>query len=1807
MVRESDAFYKPSDPKSGNVIHYGYDGDGNLSSIVDPVGRQTKLKYYLEPTPHAGLLREIEDWHDAKRLINFEYDVNRNLIKVKLPDVVNTSGSRPEKNYEYYSSSVSTYSDKVELRPNLEKLFDPNGIKRVTFEYSPAPLDRDKVVKQTWGTGESATVAYDPTNPVTTVTDVLGQPRKYTFTRNTTDIVTGRGHVEELVEIGVPVWSGASFGQLPGSVTAGEPSAPGRDRVWTFSYEKGMQTGINLQGVSKTTIGYNPAPNDAGSLISNTTTAPATPTAPSAASPWMPADTAITRTFEYQADAPSFLQAITAGSKRIESPEAHRKNVESVVAANDSIKSDSKYEKFGLPKEVSSTGGTDITGKGSHTKIDYFLETAPKHARFLPQFIREGEAPELVTEFQYPSDARTIEIDPRGVITTTDLDTWLRPTRVEVKKPGSLAIITRYEYDATGRLEKVIRNQDGGDVTTTYTYDQVGRTLTTTTDKIATVGSITATNTYNLSSRKTTTVVTGGATTTIEVDKLGRVIWSHTDTGSSPIDMRYAYDLAGNRVYETDLFIASASAYDSNGRLMATRGADGTLTTTNRDEMGRPTDIKAFNPSGLQVVAQGSYSFSPGGRLQSANAKVEASITRSTTTVWDGGGRTTGTATGDRAMRSAYDLGGRPLSHAAGAGSAISLSEIFAKSEISAHEGSLPKAVEISEKGSSEITTILARETTGSVTQINTGSLEWKQEYDELGNLTKANTPGRPMTEWNVDARGAVKAEKLPGGGQNVFTYHASGAQTAFVDATSETTGTETDFIGRPTRRRYQDGTVEIIEWEGRRLKSITDRQGRTQTYSYNSKGQLEEIRSGLAVLDRFAYDDAGRMVSWRTPDSEMTFGPEFDMEGRPKRTKQRRFRNGTGIGTAPPEVLDEFEQQHVYNEHGERIFGSMPVYPGLAIGTGWTTGIAEQYDAMGNVISIARADAPGAGGAAIMSASYRNADRPDARIVTTAGGSSIVRTYSYSPETSQLVSLSVTNAAGVIAGSEVTYDGMQIASAKLLGLASGARYQHWSYDARSRVAASLYGVANSGANPLAGVPGRAKEELSGADFRFAQERISTLDAATRAKLEEKSIDITKIEPPSSSFSEETGHKISKVTRGPEVRPITYSGAERIEDGRFRYDFDVKGRLVRATEIATAAPTRRIEYTYNGAGRVVGRRAEYLSPAGSLSWQLEDRPQILAADGLPADTTFVWDPITDRLVSVFKAGATPADPHGGLLKQIIHGDADYDDPLETATLDPATGAVTHLYPIYDEAGAGSLQAIVNTNGEVVARNLTRDPYGSDDVALAGAAIDGVQFEVKKAGDAVQAITVTMHATEELEDATVASGGRLAAVDTDGRLVRTSAVIPVRVADDPFALQWTLTAAEWTALTDSAPVVVEGAERVATKLSVAATDTLRASHWSSGIPLLPPPAWVEAVKSVFHSDTLPVEVREPLSILTTFINGVPADATQTSQVYEIDSLALLGNPAGSVGLSEDIVSARMHAHPFTEPMTGLNYVRYRWYDPATGTFLSPDPLGYNDSSNLYSFAGGDPVNGRDPRGERAKTRAEEERIASLWERVERLDEDWETEGQATILVWNYTKPLTIARRGSDVPYRWMEVPYLVDSQYGYENARRMMVADITDYEQQIAEADENEAVEFDPLSRRKLERARLQMGVAQIGSAIADALGARSGGRGGRGSVQARRKGTTARPRFPRLKDHAKRHSNVSASKYRAAAEQHMKTGRKFKVRHEGRNKIVYVTRTGPDSFTFTSTSVSGKTIFTHMENVDTAYLRNKGITLPHGF
>ncbi|HJQ41170.1 MAG TPA: RHS repeat-associated core domain-containing protein [Thermoanaerobaculia bacterium] len=1440
VVAASDEFRQLRDRDSGNTIRYFYDGDGRLARVVDPVGRESTLTW----DRNTGLLKEISDWHAAPRRVTYAYDGQRRLTSVQLPEVAGSP--RATIGYAYAK--------------NLESITDPGATThRVKFDYDAS----DRVTKQTWGTGESATFIYGAT---VDVTDVLGQLRRYTLT-------TDRAHVSEVHEMNVPVWNGAAFGQLPGALSPGTASMSAVERVRRFAFDNGVLTSSKLDGVRETSITYQSPAGAPGLVVSSIS------------------GDGITRGFRYQTgdNGSTFLEAIEAGGKRIESPAPHRNNL-APVANNSGIAGTESFETHGLPLSASSSGGTDSGSAGAKSRIEYWPVTAPPHARAMPHFVRDGDgADALTTTIEYPSDTQTKQTDPRGVVTTTEVDEWNRPVHMRVEKPGDpLVLEQRFFYDAAGRLARRVEKKGSDEVTTTLSYDVLGRATSSSSNQIATVGTVTTTTQYDLANRRIITTHPGGATTATDLDPLGRARRSVTATGSSPIETQSAFDLAGNRVYSTDLFTATAAAFDAHGRAIATKAPDGTVTRSEYDEWDRPKSVKSLATDGA-TVAESSYDFTDAGRLRSLSTRVDAGLERQTSFAWDGAGRTTRFATNGRASKSVFDVAGRMQSSAAGAGDLNALSEIFSQTNVTAHDGAAPSVTASSERGQPAPTLAsMDRNAAGDVVRNNVGSLEWNTRFDELGNVTEASVPGRPSTKFDVDARGAVEKETLADGAANQFAYHGSGAQTNYTDPTSEATGTQTDLLGRPLSRSYPDGTSETIQWEGARVRSIRDRQNREQEFIYNAKGQLEEVRSGGSKLETLGYDNAGRLVRWTNADAELTWS-DFDLDGNPKKTTQKRFRDASGFSTSQ-QVLNEFVQEHRWNEHGERTAFTI---------SGTQTWIEQAYDAMGNLTSISRAGTP------LMTATYRGAGRPQTRTVFTSGAP-IVRTYAYDDATSLLKSMTVTTGANVVAGANVAYDGLQKSAILPLGVASPVT--NFTYDARSRLV-----TAN-----------RSTQVLTPSDFRTEEQRAPQLDDATRAALQARGIDTTTIDPPSSKFTEQTGHKIKQAARGPVVRPFGYNGAERADDGRFTYEFDVKGRLIRATE--KSGPGR-YDYQYSATGRLIGR----------------------------GDTTFVWDPISDRLIAVVAADGT-------VQKQIIHGDAAYDDPLEVTT---PSG---RLFPIFDEAGAGTMQAVLNDRAEVVARNVPNDPYGAEDVAFTGAAIDRVAIKATKNQDGtLNSVEVTIHATEALALVTVASGARLTTIDNKSAVVRSTTVTPTLA--DPFTLHWTLTPPEWQALVDPAPVGTPPATRTPIALSIAATATLRAAAWSSTTPILPPPDWVLATRPIHTSSTLPVEIRESLTSLTTFLGTVPAGFDKTSTLYSVDSLPLLGTPASDT-LFEDVVSARFQALPFQDPGTGLVYARGRWYDPGTGAFLTPDPLGYRDSSNLYSFCGGDPINCRDPRGESA---------------------------------------------------------------------------------------------------------------------------------------------------------------------------------------------------------------------------------------------
>jgi RHS repeat-associated protein len=102
----------------------------------------------------------------------------------------------------------------------------------------------------------------------------------------------------------------------------------------------------------------------------------------------------------------------------------------------------------------------------------------------------------------------------------------------------------------------------------------------------------------------------------------------------------------------------------------------------------------------------------------------------------------------------------------------------------------------------------------------------------------------------------------------------------------------------------------------------------------------------------------------------------------------------------------------------------------------------------------------------------------------------------------------------------------------------------------------------------------------------------------------------------------------------------------------------------------------------------------------------------------------------------------------------------------------------------------------------------------------------------------------------------------------------------------------------------------------------------------------------------------------------------ATATAFFEQDALSSVTSLTNTAGAITgrTSYDtygqITSQTGQVSPYTytgrehEPTTDLYHYRARWYDPATGTFTSEDPV---KTANLYPYAAGSPTTTSDPTG------------------------------------------------------------------------------------------------------------------------------------------------------------------------------------------------------------------------------------------------
>lgn len=1598
----------------GRTTKLTYDKD--RLSQVDTEWRHQSLKYHYD---------------DFGRLIKVELpEVKAGAGVPAIYD--HSATNRPVIQYGYLQSLTQpqpneplqsqTYTDFAEFLGNLLTITDPEqvasgGQPRVTFGYDlTTGTARDHNLSQLWATGETAYFEPDPHGYV----DVLGQKRSYTLTDPAQ--YDGRRHISSKRVLDVPLIDAAAAG-LPDVISPLLTTTNHSQLETQYSFNNDglitlTQYPNNLAEHTENWVAPNGAPGFV--LASKKAVAPSGDFIEtsfgfdSAAN----ATANLSQIGRRDTNTPSYVY------RDSQTPSRGRPTIES----NDTgVQSRAVFNKNGQIEHAENGNGPGDTS--IKTVIDYYPPSTNNPIESgRPWHISRGNGEiHSTTTYSMSSDGVETEIttdDIRLIVTTIIKDVDGRVVSRRVQAPltssalGASPSVTEetFGYNADGKLAYQTRLQNGLPIITTLKYDALDRQVSSETTGVKLLGNPTISGSeidatlktktkYDLASRQITEFApfrvdeTAAPRTITTLDGLGRATLTQSTSASGNLFVKKAtyYDLSGKKAYETDLTrSATLTQNDPFGRPIAAIRCDGTRTQVAWDAWDEPVETIGFQKKTGSTLVQDSHSrsiFTADGRLRLSTQQIDAAgRSRGTGMSWQQGDAITtqrvgeiafsdgaiGGSTTVRVRQTVRDSAGRVTEQlsgeAAGPEALLDPSNTFAATRVTSYVSDLAKKIESREPraGRKSETTVdydgLGRPI---VTIEGAGAYTSSAIYDEAGNALVTQSAGMQQVQMQYDSRGLLLDQRF-GSGKNIHRiYDELGTLRQYIDETTiQTTYTDVDELGRVTKTRYPDGTTEETVYENGTgvVQARRDRAGRWVWFKYddlNDGRLIEEHHGGNGSTPaltsnpfiRYTYDDASRITRIASADAAIEYA-DFDLLGRPQTTRTIRYKKtgcipaiaGCGAGLVDPtQIAEIYTQGHVWSVFdGERSRWRLPVagssLPATEVDTPWRNWIDEQRDSAGNLVRQQEAlSQTGTAGGDTVSQSIargvgRLAQRQRGNLLTRFGyadaadsSTAVVPTTPPSPG-APLGGLGRAESligSRTVAGSEITLGPKKlIESAKDLGL--DTRNSSWQYtDDRGWLLHSIL-LQRDGAT--LDLPAARNSISDNALVTTRDINPPRLGATDLGNLPNPSA----VVPPTWTAdqigdSNQIKHRNFSTAGLPAGdQTFTWTAGRRDSNGAWTLSYDDRGRVV-----SKESTDRRIVYDYDPNDRVVGRIAYQKDTSGT--WTIETRTNVLARDGLPAETTFVWDPLADRLVAMFDSAAvktaTTLTAETGLLRQYVHGESSYDDPVEVLIAAAAGQTPQHFLPILDEAGTGSLQAIADASGKLVERVLYADSYGDAPRYLQGAVADHLNV-VNDAG----ARTISIHFTEAVDAGTVATGAVATALDASGNSVATLSTVP-SLTDD-HTVSWKVDSATWTTFT-------QGAQSV--RISV--TNALRFSAWGT-TPLQPVADWETTLG---RASVLPGAPFVKIAQL--------ADFDTTQPLYDVPDLYLVGRTTSVSNLLFDF-----HGLPFRDPADGLIFARARWYDPSTSSFISDDPLGYKDSSNLYAYAANNPVGRTDPTGE-----------------------------------------------------------------------------------------------------------------------------------------------------------------------------------------------------------------------------------------------
>jgi len=410
-------------------------------------------------------------------------------------------------------------------------------------------------------------------------------------------------------------------------------------------------------------------------------------------------------------------------------------------------------------------------------------------------------------------------------------------------------------YDPGGR---VTRQTDGLGQKTTFSYKWQGSGLTT--EVTDPSGDITRyVYAGGALASKTEAVGTASqATWTYERDPNTNGITAITDPNNHT---SYAtYDSHGNKTSTKDALGNETSAvYDSLDNLLEFTDAEGTTTTYEYDERGNllssSTPLAGAEPAQARTVTY---------------AREDEAHPEDVTAITDPNGHTTNftyNATGD--LTSVTDAAGNETTYTYNE-RGFRLTQVSPRGNV---EGAKP----------SEYTTTFTYDADGHrLTATDPLGHERKWAYDDDGNLREATNAKGHTTTYTYDVSNRPIKVERPNGNTRETAYDVDGNVASQTDGLGRTTTYARDPLGRPSTSTDPLGRKTEYTYDGvGNLKSKKDPEGRTTTYAYDAADQLTKVTysSGLTPTVEYGYDGNGRRTSMTDGSGETTY--DFDSLGR--------------------------------------------------------------------------------------------------------------------------------------------------------------------------------------------------------------------------------------------------------------------------------------------------------------------------------------------------------------------------------------------------------------------------------------------------------------------------------------------------------------------------------------------------------------------------------------------------------------------------------------------------------------------------------------------------------------------------------------------------------------------------------------------------------------------------------------------------------------------------------------------------------------------------------------------------------------